>query len=129
MKSNKEILDEFGKEVVQQVFDDGFRYFNQVLENNTKWNTGEKFSHVFNKLSDEDKEIAREYIKEVLGSAIFSFLGIFEENTKFKILFEDAHQKVDLTEISEMLKAEPTIENGWIARFSKERDLLVKIEI
>ena len=42
------------------------------------------------------------------------------KNEQFKLSYEVNNQKVNLAEISEMLKAEPIIENGWIERFSKE---------
>jgi len=45
------------------------------------------------------------------GKAI-AYLGTYNP------LAEDGKQ-VNLVEISEMLKAEPIIENGWIERFSK----------
>ncbi|WP_264847182.1 hypothetical protein [Capnocytophaga catalasegens] len=39
-------------------------------------------------------------------------LGIFEENEQFKLIYEENGKQVDLMKISEMLKAEPIIENG-----------------
>jgi hypothetical protein len=51
---------------------------------------------------------------------IFAFLGLFEENPVFKLIYEENKQQIDLSKISEMLKAEPIIENGWIQRFSQE---------
>ncbi|CAL2106423.1 hypothetical protein T190115A13A_210077 [Tenacibaculum sp. 190524A02b] len=36
--------------------------------------------------------------------------------------YEVNEQKVNLVEISELLKAEPIIDNGWIERFSKKLD-------
>ena len=47
------------------------------------------------------------------------FLGIFEEHERFKLIYEEDEKQVNLVEISEMLKVEPIIENGWIERFSK----------
>lgn len=120
METNKEILDEFGKIVVKSVFDDNFSYLKQILEGKTKWNQGEKYTNVFQKLEIEDRKIIEEFFSEYLKTNIFSFLSIFEDYDKFKIIYENNNQKVNLVEISEMLKAEPIIENGWIERFSKE---------
>lgn len=53
---------------------------------------------------------------------MFDFLRIFEENQQYKIYFETGEQKVNLVELSEMLKAEPNIENDWINRFSAQLD-------
>jgi hypothetical protein len=120
MKINQEILDKFGKIVVKSVFDDNFSYLNQILTGKTKWGQGKKYTNVFQKLENSDKKIIEEFFFEYLKTNIFSFLSIFEENEEFKLYYEENNQKVNLVEISEMLKAEPIIENGWIERFSKE---------
>jgi len=120
MKSNKEILDEFGKEVIKNVFDDNFKYLKEILTGNTKWGEGKEFTNVFSKIDENDKLIIKKFFLEYLKTNIFSFLSIFEEKEQFKIYYENENQKVNLVEISEMLKAEPIIENGWIERFSKE---------
>jgi len=50
---------------------------------------------------------------------MFDFLDLFEQNEKFKLVYEEDQKQINLVEISEMLKAEPLGENGWIERFSK----------
>lgn len=120
MKSSKEILDVFGKKVIENIYDDGIHYFNQITTNTTKWGAGKEYSDIFSKLNKEDKILATKYISEVLSTSIFAFLKIFEEHPEYKIIYEEDGQQVDLNKISEMLKAELLIENGWIQRFSKE---------
>lgn len=120
MKENTEILDEFGKLVVSDVFDDNFKYFKEVLSGNTKWDIGKEYTTVFNKLNEADKKLIQLFFLEMLKTNLFSFLSIFENHDQFKLVFEDGIQRVNLVEISEMLKSESSIENGWITRFSKE---------
>ncbi|MCK0158800.1 hypothetical protein MWU65_16535 [Cellulophaga sp. F20128] len=74
----------------------------------------------FLKLKEEEKKEINAYIQNVILSSYFNFLRIFEENEQFKIVYEEKGKQVNLVEISEMLKAEPIIENGWIERFSEE---------
>ena len=119
MKTNQEILDEFGGIIINDIYDDSIKYFNQLIENKTKWGTGQIFSIFLNKLSVEDREILKTYLEESIKTSIFGFLGIFEEHERFKLIYEEDGKQVNLVEISEMLKAEPIIENGWIERFSK----------
>ncbi|MRJ09126.1 hypothetical protein EDL99_09670 [Ornithobacterium rhinotracheale] len=57
-----------------------------------------------------------------VGLVLFEFFNLFEENEEYKIIYEEDGQQVDLVKISEMLKAEPLGENGWIERFSKYAD-------
>ena len=120
MKSNQEILDKFGKVIIENVFDDNYRYIKQIFSGNTKWNVGKEYTDIFNKLNIEDKKKLKTFFYEMLKTNIFSFLSIFENNENYKIYFEDDKKKINIDELSEMLKAEPVIENGWIDRFSKE---------
>lgn len=106
MKTNQEILDKFGEELVKKVFDFNYNMLKSNILSNLKKNTLE---HKAGFLSEES-----------LKSIMFDFLKVFEESETFKLYYEKDQQKVNLVEISEMLKAEPIIENGWIERFSKE---------
>lgn len=117
MKTNQEILDEFGKEIIKNVFDESLRFVNNNLSDlkETK-----EFSNLFGGMKNLEFLEFKKYTIEILKADIFNFLKIFEENENFKIIYEIGNQKINLVEISEMLKAEPIIENGWIERFSKE---------
>jgi len=44
MKTNQEILDEFGGIIINDIYDDSIKYFNQLIEDKTKWETGQIFS-------------------------------------------------------------------------------------
>jgi hypothetical protein len=123
MKTNQEILDNLGKIIIKNVYDDGVNYLYELRNNKTKWGTGKEYTDVFNKLDKGDVDILTKYITETIRTTIFGIIGVFEENPEFKIIYEEDEQQVDLTKISEMLKAELIIENGWIARFSKFREL------
>ncbi|MEW4923627.1 hypothetical protein [Algibacter sp. 2305UL17-15] len=120
MKSEKEILDDFGSKLIERVYDDAINYFDQIVSGTTPWGVGKEYTDIFKKLSKEDHVLLRRYIKETIGTSLFAVLGIFEENPEFKIKYIGEGKEMDLVAISEMLKAEPTIENGWIDRFSKK---------
>ncbi len=110
MKTNEEILDEFGKIVINDCFDPSYANLKGLKNKENPPVIFEEFSNLFKKLEENDFIILQKYLRESLGGLIFNFLRLFEEN----------EQKVNLVEISEMLKAQPIIENGWIERFSKE---------
>ena len=120
MKTNQEILDDFGKKIINNIYDDALSYFMQLKNGTTKWNTGKEYTDVINKLDKKEQDLLFKYFKETIETTIFGLLGFFEEHPEFKIIYEKDGQQVDLNEISEMLKAEPIAENGWIERFSKE---------
>lgn len=117
MKKKQKILDEFGINLVEEVYDNSLKFINNDLKDlkETK-----QFENLFRNLNELELNELKLYTHEILSGAIFNFLRIFEENDDFKIYYEKGPQKVNLVEISEMLKAEPIIANGWIERFSKE---------
>ena len=120
MNNNQEILDLFGVYVVSQVYDDSMKYLKELIEGSTKWGTGNEYTDVFQKLSPNDRKVLYKYVDDTVRTVIFGLLGIFEENEKYKIVYENnGGGQVDLNKISEMLKAELSRENGWIDRFSK----------
>lgn len=120
MKTNQEILDEYGSIIVNRILDRYYRGIKKEINEGCKNPNSKKFNQVFEKLDTEEKALLKKYIFENINSLIFDFLGVFEEHPQFKIIYEEDTMQVDLTKISEMLKSEPIIENGWIKRFSKE---------
>jgi len=119
MKSNQEILDEFGRLLAADVFDDQYRFIKNDL--NALANT-EEYQSLFARMTEKQKEELELYTREILVGALFNFLKLFEEHSEFKISHTGASGTVDLNEASEMLKAEAIIENGWIRRFSKYKE-------
>ena len=121
MKDNKQILDEFGEMVVSKCLDPVYAGVRDDFLKGLLNNRYSEFNNAVNKLSLEEKKKVIDRINEEVESFLFAFLRLFEEQSKFKLYYEDGEQKIDLTKASEMLKAEPIIENGWIARFSHEK--------
>lgn len=120
MKTNKEILEQFGKYVGSDAFDSSYGSIVEILNATCPNQMMQDKVELFNRFSSEEKKVIREYVYELISGTLFDFLRIFEEHPEFKIVYEENGQQVDLNKISEMLKAEPIIENGWIQRFSKE---------
>jgi hypothetical protein len=123
MKENNEILDEFGKLVVNHVFDEMYKDFSRILHGTTDWVKAKEYTELFNKFNDQEKELAKKYIASFLSTTIFSFLDMFEIQSNFKLIFsedEDADVGIDLVKLCDMLKVEVGMENGWIDRFSQE---------
>lgn len=116
MEENKKILNVFGQIVAQEVFDNNFRFIKNDLSDLAMT---EGYTNLFANMSKLEKIEIENYTYETIRGCLFDFLRIFEENTQFKLVYEEANKQVNLNEISEMLKSEPIIENGWIEKFSK----------
>ena len=121
MKTNQEILDNYGKIVVNEVIDRHYKGISKAIFQGLKNPMMQQYNVIFDKLTEEEKNLLKSFIYENTNSLLFDFLRIFEENEEYKLVYEEEGTQVNLVEISEMLKAEPIIENGWIERFSKEK--------
>lgn len=120
MKENKEILDEFGQYVAKDCFDPSYGNLSSLRNHDNPPPIFVEYCDLFKRLSPEDFSTLQAYLKESIEGTLHDFLRIFEDNEQFKIVYEENGEQVDLNEASEMLKAEPLIEDGWIERFSEE---------
>jgi hypothetical protein len=117
MKTDVEILDEFGQIVTKDVYDELFYFISNDLDVLVK---SEGVENLFANMSLIQKRELEEYIHKLLEGVLFQFLKIVDENRQFKLIYEDENGEVrDLNKISDMLKAEHLTEYGWIQRFSK----------
>jgi len=116
MERNKQVLDEFGKILIETAFDGQMSLTKNSLEDlrNTK-----RFQNLFQTMNETQKKELEALSFEILSGLLFDFLKLFEENEEFKIMYVEDSNYIDLSKISENLKAEPIIENGWIERFSR----------
>tara|TARA_R110000868_G_scaffold71713_2_gene209706 strand:- start:33450 stop:33836 length:387 start_codon:yes stop_codon:yes gene_type:complete len=121
MKSNNEILDEFGALVAKTAFDSQYGSLIQVLNGEgAQFMRLKPMVDLFDRFSKNEKAEIQKYLFNLISGTLFDFLKIFEENEQFKLLYDENGNQINLVEISEMLKAEPIIENGWLERFSEE---------
>ncbi len=119
MKSNKDILNKLGEILTEDIVDRYYKGVDRGLFEGFRSINYQGLNDLFSKVSNEEKDILKKFIVKSYHSIICDFLNIFEENEEFKLIYEEDGKQVNLVEISEMLKAEPIIENGWIARFSE----------
>lgn len=119
MKSNEEILNDLGKLIVNNIVDLNYEAIQKIIFDGTPNPIKKRYFEAFDKLDDNSKNLVKEFILKNSHTLIFNFLNIFEEHECFKLIYEENGKQINLVEISEMLKAEPIIENGWISRFSK----------
>jgi hypothetical protein len=121
MKTDKEILDLLGSKIVAECFDGSLRHFESIKRKENLPEIYKEKKDFLNTLNDDNYVLFRKMIMSNVELVLFEFFNIIEENEEFKIIYEEDGKQVDLVKISEMLKAELIIENGWIERFSKEK--------
>ena len=120
---NEDILNYFGKCVIEEVYDPALYGVNQVIDLTTKNPIDQKNYSVFSDLTEEQKVKLKELMKSTTVDIIYRFFFIFEEHDdEFKIVIEKESESYSLTEISEKMGSEiADVENeeGWINRFSE----------
>jgi hypothetical protein len=116
---NEQILELFGKILISKTYDKSARFLKSDLKDLKQT---DRYKNLFSEMTQVQKTELEKLSKEMLSGILFDFLKIFEENREFKLIYEAEGKRVDLVQISEMLKAEPIIEGGWIDRFSMYSD-------
>jgi hypothetical protein len=116
---NEEILNTFGEILIKRAYDNHAGLVKHDLEDLKQT---ERFKHLFLNMTSVQKLELERLSFEILSGLLFDFLQVFEEHEEFKIVYEMGDKQVDLMTISEMLKAAPIIEGGWIDRFSQYSD-------
>lgn len=119
MKTSQEILDEFGQIIVNTIVDRNYKGIERIVFKGSPNPRKAKSHDAFSNLCDDEKAIVKNFIIKNSHNLIFEFLKVFEDHPQFKLIYEENEKQINLVEVSEMLKAEPIIENGWIARLSK----------
>lgn len=120
MKSNNKILNEFGNILIENVYDNQLRFIMNSIKDLSQT---EGYKNLFKDMNGIQKKEIEKYTKEILSGALFDFLNLLEENDEYKLIYGNTcDNQLDLNKISENLKAEPIIENGWIHWFSKYAD-------
>lgn len=116
---NSQILDHFGRKIIDRILDRYYKSVPMEIEFGTQNPNRIHYYSMFQKMDKDDKVLLSKYINILLESIIYDFLNFFEESEEFKLIYKSGDTEVNLAEISEMLKAELIIEGGWIDRFSK----------
>ncbi len=118
----QDLLDSFGKLVIEDVRDGSL----QIAMNITKYKTVNpiklKQYDTLSSLSDEQQEAICDLLSETITDTVYRFLEMLEENPdKMKLIIRKDGQEYDMVEISEKMGSEIACyeDNGWIQKFSK----------
>ena len=118
MKTHQEILDLLGNKIVTECFDGSLKHFESIKNKENVPAIYQEKKDFLNTLNEDNYKLFRKMIMSNVELVLFEFFNIVEENEEYKLVYEEEGKQVNLVEISEMLKAELIIEDGWIDRFS-----------
>ncbi len=119
IKTNEEILIEFGKLLVGKSFDwslsdvENLRTFSKPLL------IKDPPTQYLKSLSSEEYDKLLNFLPHILITQLIGVLHIFESDTPFRLIYKEDGNDVDLASISEGLSTEVATEYGWVSQFSK----------
>ena len=114
------ILDEFGKILIKEVRDNVINAMNERIDGERKGITAQLIKKKIAILNNEQIEILKWLIPEIVDFSLDSMLFMFEGHPDLQLVF----QGVDLKEVSDGLSGELYTEDGWIQKFSKYDELI-----
>ena len=121
-EQKKEMLDFFGKMLIEDVRDRSLDISMSIAKYETPNPVHCKRYECFSSLSEEQKEAICDLLSETITDTIYNFLTMFEYREEFiKLVITKDGVEYNLCDISEEIGAEITFmdEEGWIQKFSK----------
>ncbi len=128
MENNeKEILENFGKELIERCFDVPFTNF-EFYKNNDKKVKEDRFYNMkyYKELMPNDLEVYSIVHQSIMTSVLSGLLNFLDNNLEYRVMYmdSDANSKpVDVMSLS-VGHGEIFGKDGWIMKFSKHRNLL-----
>ncbi len=121
-EQRKEILDFFGKKVIEEVRDNSLVIPFKIAKYTTiNANKLEKYKALSN-LSDEQQEAVCDLLSSTVTGVIYNFLEMFEENEDdMELIIKKDGKEYNMVHISEKMGSEIACyeDDGWIQKFSK----------
>ena len=131
--NSKTVLDDFGKCVIEEVYDRSLYGAKRILELTTKNPIDLEQYSILSQLTEEQKKKIYDLMMQTTVDVIYRFLEMIEEHDdEYKIIVEKDNKKYSLTDISEKMGSEIAdidYEDGWIRRFSKIDETRQEIEM
>ena len=112
------ILDEFGKILITEVRDGTIDSMNKMIDGTMKGTTAKLIRKKIAILNEEQIEVLKELILEIVDCSLDSMLFMIEGDPELQLIF----QGVDLKEVSDGLSGELYTEDGWIQKFSEYKE-------
>jgi len=119
----KKSLDTFGRFVIENLFDQGVRKFQQLSNGEVNSPSLRTLQQDLGEFNNKEIEIIQKLILEIMTSSTHDFLFAIQEQADFE---EDIQLNVankNVAELSDGLHGEIFSESGWIKKYSAFKDL------
>lgn len=116
------LLDHFGSTLVQRVRDKAIQDWDMILDGRMKDSNSLGIRHRLSGLSKEQLQIVSWLIPQVVDTTLHHLLWTLEQEESIKVSVQVGAERLeDVSQSSDGLSGELPSEEGWIARFSKQR--------
>lgn len=119
MEKSKDILEDFGKCLMQYCRDRSLTMTTRVLQGKIKSPNHKIVGEILQNLTDEEKRAIEDLAKLMFNEITFQFEQLLNEHKKYKLMYTDGESAIDLLDLSDGLFGEMFGEDGWIASYSK----------
>ena len=117
----QELLDQFGKRVIEHVRDTSLNISMNIATGKTVNPILRKQYSGLSKLSDKEKELVCDLPSKTITSTIYNFLDMFEAYPdEMKLYISNSSGEHNMCDVSEKMGGEIAFEDedGWIPKFS-----------
>lgn len=122
MDARTEALDEFGAILMRRVRDEAITDWDMILDGRMKSANAERIRQMLAALDPDDLAVLHAVIPRVVDTTLHHLLWTLEQLKHVRIAVEtEAGPVPDLARVSDGLPGEVFGDEGWVARFSKER--------
>jgi len=122
IKEKQELLDKFGKKVIEHVRDVSLAIAMDITKGKTPNSIKKLQYNRLSNLSEDDKELVCDLLSETITDTIYNFLDMFEAySDEMKLYVLNENVEYDMCTISEKMGGEIAFqdEDGWIQKYSK----------
>jgi hypothetical protein len=118
------LLDQFGQLLIHRVRDETLAEIDDVVTGRAhpEWKR-ELHATIERSMDPEQRELLRHVVAIAIDAAIHNVLRMIESNDALRLeSIGPGQERHDLVDMSDGLSGELWTEDGWIARFSRDRD-------
>lgn len=111
-------LNLFGELLMKEVRDTSIQEMDKIIDGKMKGEIAEKIQSELTPL-EGNEEILKKIIPSIIDRTLDSLLFCIEENPEIELLYNGEN----LVDLSDGLSGELYSDDGWIKKYSKEREL------
>lgn len=119
--SDKELLNDFGRKIINSVRDQAIFEFEAILFGKMKSESAIKLHNELKTFDKHQIDVLKKTIFASIDNVIYNTLDMLEQNEESMRLLvsHDGNNERNIVEISDGLSGELFSKNGWIEKFSK----------